>query len=521
VRFRVKGEGVLALVVRSPHDSKPLIREHHSSVRSREGEIGILSNAGQALCYPNKMNIVNHFDSVHRFHKTINKYPEWMRTADCSAVMLWEGSFDDEGLLAWHYPAMKDLEGNLIGHRYAGNFASYAALTGYLLKNRQDLAARTLAFSRSIASARVPGYLKESYKVQLSALVKQSWYTKEGLFGVWEGSACCCGLQTTDVAYYGSWLYLGLFPELDKAGLRLLGKFQRKDGWIPHFFPGTFTRIDEYRRKDMNMQWALMVWRDYAALNDKPFLKEHYQKLKKAIEGVYAWDRDGDGIPDIEGPDQTFDVWGWKGCSIYLACLWLASLRVGVECAKIFDDEKFGQRCSESFDKVRDSLIRRLWNGKYFILWTTETEKDESCLIDALSGDWYCLATGLGHILPASMVKSHLRWTVKLNRKKMDLTYMRAYSSPGEKGWCYINGGYPGEDKRVSYQQFEAWTGMEYALAFQLWINGMKLSALRVVREVFDRKKRAGMTWNHIECGGDYYRALMIGALWDAMTRAK
>jgi len=103
----------------------------------------------------------------------------------------------------------------------------------------------------------------------------------------------------------------------------------------------------------------------------------------------------------------------------------------------------------------------------------------------------------------------------------MDLTYMRAYSSPGEKGWCYINGGYPEGEKRVSYQQYEPWTGMEYALAYQLWINGMKLSALKVVREVFDRKKRSGMTWNHIECGGDYYRALMIGALWDAMTRTK
>ncbi len=70
----------------------------------------------------------------------------------------------------------------------------------------------------------------------------------------------------------------------------------------------------------------------------------------------------------------------------------------------------------------------------------------------------------------------------------------------------------------MHYQQYEPWTGMEYALAFQLWINGMKWSAMKVVAEVFERKRRSGMIWNHIECGGDYYRALMIGALWDAMT---
>ena len=96
----------------------------------------------------------------------------------------------------------------------------------------------------------------------------------------------------------------------------------------------------------------------------------------------------------------------------------------------------------------------------------------------------------------------------------MDASYMRHYITPGEKGWCYANGGYP-DGRRVVFQQFEPWTGIEYSFATHLALMGMRKDAMTVVREVHERKVAAGMVWNHIECGGDYFRPLMIGALWD------
>lgn len=355
--------------------------------------------------------------------------------------------------------------------------------------------------------------MNDSYTAQLSEFVKQSWLTKDGKFGVWEGSHCCCGLQTTDVSYYGSWLYVTLFPELEKSGIRLTAKFQRKDGWIPHFFPGTFKHIDEYRRKDMNMQFVMMVYRDYFLWKNKGFLREMYPKVKKAILGAYAWDTDGDLIPDIIGPDQTFDVWGWRGCSIYLASLWLATLRIGQEISKIMKDERFEEKCAHDFNIVKENIIKKLWNGRYFILWTDGKKKDEGCLLDALTGDWYCSLMSLGHILPQAMVKSHLKTALKYNRKRMDPTYMKAYYTPGEAGWCYINGGYKDNKKRC-YQQYEPWTGIEYAFALHLQIMGMRKQALQVIKDVYDRKSRCGMLWNHIECGGDYFRPMMIGVFY-------
>jgi len=47
---------------------------------------------------------------------------------------------------------------------------------------------------------------------------------------------------------------------------------------------------------------------------------------------------------------------------------------------------------------------------------------------------------------------------------------------------------------------------------------GKKKQALQVVKDVHDRKIACGMTYNHAECGGDYFRPMVIAALWDIVT---
>ena len=46
----------------------------------------------------------------------------------------------------------------------------------------------------------------------------------------------------------------------------------------------------------------------------------------------------------------------------------------------------------------------------------------------------------------------------------------------GEDGWCYINGGYK-KDRRSCFQQYEFWTGLEYAFAVFLYIENMLASS--------------------------------------------
>jgi len=517
VSIRVQGEGELVFMLSDRFPANALVRRNEVFMEGREGGIGMASRRGRAFSVPG-----------WGAQWTINSWIAWKKgfqvksKSDSRVVrrtggLHWSGKFNDEFVLAWSYPVNRDNTGKPMGHWYNRYFKDARAVARYVRSNLGSLKSRTAKFTESIRRGPGTPELKETYSSQLFSFVKQSWLTKDGKFGEWEGSCSCCGVQTTDVSYYGSWIYFSLFPMLEESGIKLTRKFQRKDGWIPHYFPGTFSRIDEYRRKDMNMQYVLMVWRDYLKWKDKGFLKEMWPSFKKAILGVYSWDKDGDGIPEVEGSAQTFDCWGFSGTSSFIAILWMAALRVGSGAARQMGDYGFALRCESDLNRVRHRTIRTLWNGKYFDLAVDGKKKDNCCMLDTLSGDWYCRLMGLGGILPDSMVVSHLKSCLKMCRKRMDPKVMGHYYTPGEEGWYYANGAYP-DGHNVCFQQVEPWTGIEYSFAIHLALMGMRKESLRVVKDVHDRKARCGMVWNHIECGGDYFRPMMIGGLWDLLA---
>jgi hypothetical protein len=58
------------------------------------------------------------------------------------------------------------------------------------------------------------------------------------------------------------------------------------------------------------------------------------------------------------------------------------------------------------------------------------------------------------------------------------------------------------------------WSGVEYAVAAHLMLMGMEDESLGVMRDVWERQERAGLRFNHIECGEHYYRALSSWAVY-------
>jgi len=513
VHARIRGKGRLLLLLGGRYRGIPRFRDNSVILESPEGGLGIRSAKGRVIAFPKGDKIL----AVH-FAKPGQKFrtpsPEAFKSPDEHHIgVLWDGEYDDEIILAWHYPDSRDNLNQRMGQYYENNFRDCRSVLDYAFSRRGELLRKSAKFHKSIFSAKAPRFLKEAYSAQLSAFARQSWLAKDGRFGVWEGSGCCCGLGTTDVAHYGSWLYASMFPDLEKEAIRLTAKFQRKDGWIAHALSGAFTRVDGYHRKDMNMQFVLSAWRDYFLWKDRAFLREMYPKIKKAITGALAWDKDGDGVPEVRGREQTFDAWDMQGCSIYVGCLWLGSLRAAAAAARVMGDRKFADDCEWMAGAARDTLIAKLWNGKYFILARDGNKTDECCLIDALSGDWYCRLSGLGGILPDAMVKSHLNEVWKRNRKRLDPSYMTTYWTEGEKGWCYVNGTYR-DGRRITPQQYEMWTGLEYTFGLHLLLMGMRARGLQAIREVHERKESCGMAWNHVECGGYYFRPMIIGAVW-------
>ena len=60
------------------------------------------------------------------------------------------------------------------------------------------------------------------------------------------------------------------------------------------------------------------------------------------------------------------------------------------------------------------------------------------------------------------------------------------------------------------------WTGVELAFASFLIYEGLMEEALKVVKSVESRYRRAGLYWNHQECGGHYYRAMSAWTILNA-----
>ncbi|MBC7289610.1 MAG: hypothetical protein H5T86_16535, partial [Armatimonadetes bacterium] len=80
----------------------------------------------------------------------------------------------------------------------------------------------------------------------------------------------------------------------------------------------------------------------------------------------------------------------------------------------------------------------------------------------------------------------------------------------GDTGYCYVNCSWPGGQQRIGGQHGSPWTGTEYAFASLCIYSGLVDEGLRVVKDVYDRYYEAGMTWNHIECGGHYFRPMDV-----------
>jgi len=228
--------------------------------------------------------------------------------------------------------------GNVIGHYYENLFNSSREVIEYVVKNFDYLYIYTKKFHDILYNTSIDKWLVDLIASQLTTLQKSTIYTKEGLFGVWEGYGCC-GLNTTDVAFYGSMMILQLFPDLEKKWIEYHAQWQLKpDLWpyyeafalalpenamilkemikkdpsiatdlkkfreavrnivkttgrdptgrVMHFFTGSFKRPDTYDRPDMNPEYVLMAIRDAVWLGDRELLTKLWGNLKEAIDVI-------------------------------------------------------------------------------------------------------------------------------------------------------------------------------------------------------------------------------------------
>lgn len=427
-------------------------------------------------------------------------------------------------LISWHFPNSLDGADKQQGHMYANWFRDSRDAATYFADNFDRLYRKTKEFHDCTYDSTLEYWLVDAINSQLSTQFKSNWWTQDGRFGNWSGLARPggTGMHCVDADYYGcSFIVSQFFHDLEQETQRLTAHAQNKEGMIPMNFslnrvvPGSKTAAsvlstdqpdDKYIYIDVNLQFTGQVCRDYLWTGDRAFLSEMWPYVKRAMAAAEAEDKDGNGIPDTQGTNQTYDGWDLRGTSAYVGSLWLMCLRACERMARVQGEDALAEEFSAKFQRCAETYQKELWNGSYFSLYhePKKGETNPGIMTDQLNGQWYARLLGLGYLVPPERVRSAL-------------TQVHKHCLNPE--WGLLNGVWlDGREVRPGQQYSTPWTGTEYAAASFMIMEGLVKEGLEVAKNVYDRYDRAGMTWNHIEWGEHYTRSQ---AAWTILLAAQ
>ena len=433
----------------------------------------------------------------------------WGDGALCSAFRLEPGEAREvRFFLAWHFPCLYSAAGRRVGHMYENWFSDAEEVSRYLQRERSRILEAVRLFREVLYSGSFPEVFPDTVSAQLSTLVKCSWWSGEGNFGVWEGLGSC-GLHTTDVAFHGSWSLAVLFPALERRQMGMTAAFQRADGRVPHFFTPDFHSVDDgFDRVDMNPQFVLLACRDYLLAGDRAWAEELWPRVVRAMESTASLDGDGDGLPDRDAGRNTYDAWRFSGTSAYLSILWLAALEAGAVLADALDRPEQARAWRALGARGAAALERRLWNGSCYDLWVDGGRRDECRMTAQLDGAFFCRLLGLRDILPERRVGAALDaiWDSNFSPEG---GLVNASCPPGKHATLHTFRNCQGSSN---------WSGIEYIMAAFYLMTGQYRRGLELVVTVWERHQRLGLVWDHAECGDHYYRPLSSWTLLQALT---
>lgn len=420
-------------------------------------------------------------------------------TALCSKLTLLPGENKNvRFVFSWYFPNHFSKSGKRLGHYYENLYKSSLDANRFLTDNYNSVYKAAVDFADLLYNTSLPSVYPDAWSSNLSQLVKSSCYLKNGKFGLWEGLGFC-GFHTTDITYHASFGLINLFPDLQKKQMKMGAEFQRRDGRVHHLFKPGFERVDNgFDRVDMNMQFVLMVLRDYLFTGDREYLLSLWDNVKRAMDSIEILDSDGDGLADCETKRNTYDAWNFSGTPSYISILWLAALKAAVIIAQRADDKDRADRWSKILEKGKSSLEQKLWNGEYYNLWKNGSQTDESLMTDQLDGEWFLRMAGI----EGNISDERVREIVKL-----------IFSRNFDKESGLINASCPSERKTTihTYKNCQAgavWTGIGYAFSALALSVGLCDVADTEITSIHTNQMRLGAFWDHWECGHHYTRPM-------------
>ncbi|MCP4256476.1 MAG: hypothetical protein GY774_02990 [Planctomycetes bacterium] len=450
-----------------------------------------------------------------------------------------------------------DCHGNYVPW-YAGRFKDIRDVARYWRRNYNDLRRKTSLFTDTFYDSTLPAEVIEAVAANLTILKSPTVLRqKNGRLWCFEGCSDnrgCCHGSCTHVWNYAQAIP-HLFPSLERT-LRETEFTQSQDERGHQIFrtalPIRPTIHDYHAASDGQLGGIMKVYREWRISGDTLWLKELWPKVKISLNYcINTWDPRGTGV--LEEPHHnTYDIeyWGPDGhCSSF----YLGALAGAIEMGTAMDEDV--SRYRELLVKGKKFLETELFNGEYFYqkiqtedlnakfnplksaqngpgynhivnMLNTQGPKYQygtGCLSDGVLGFWIARTAGLGEIVNAEKVKSHLIAVHKYNLKH-DLSDhpnpQRPAFALGKDGGLLLCTWPRGGELSIPFvYSDEVWTGIEYQVASHLMLEGEVREGLEVVRVCRDRYDgRIRNPFNEYECGHWYARALSSYGLLQGLT---
>lgn len=401
-------------------------------------------------------------------------------------------------VLSWYFPNHFSKGGKRLGHYYENLYKDSLDANKFLTANYDSVYKSAVDFADLLYNTSLSSVYPDAWSSNLSQLVKSSCYLKNGKFGLWEGLGYC-GFHTTDITYHASFGLINLFPDLQKKQMKMGAEFQRKDGRVHHLFKPDFEHVDNgFDRVDMNMQFVLMVLRDYLFTGDRDYLVSLWDNVKRAMDSIEKLDTDGDGLPDYDTKRNTYDSWNFSGTPAYISILWLAALKSAVIIAEKMGDQIRQNKWNAILEKGENSLEEKLWNGEYYNLWRNETETDESLMSDQLDGEWFLKMMGVAGNLSDGRIRDVVKFIFEKNfDSEAGLINAACHDNRKTTIHTYKN-----------CQAGAVWTGIGYAFSALALSVGLNEIANTEIQSIHNNQMRLGSFWDHWECGHHYTRPM-------------
>ena len=170
-------------------------------------------------------------------------------------------------------------------------------------------------------------------------------------------------------SFWTSFVHLSLWSGLEKEIIRLSARWMRPDGKIPTTI---LPRIERHYDIDINEYFCLRIARYHRYHRDIGFLEEMYDFYRRSVAFLLSFDRDGDGIPEQDTPDNPMSFWGdWKDVpgvsgrklAPHFCLLWLAVLKEGAHLAGEMEDFETKSQYEILYDRSFDVMNRPVAEG--------------------------------------------------------------------------------------------------------------------------------------------------------------